>query len=115
MDVGTAFEAGYMSARADHDPRVLIIGYYEGQYELSYLNRVLGSSATRPDEHGMYRDDEGMLVENFGLSENLMIPAAIEKTGGSIFLSFAEAVAHIGSLWQKKQDALLRPRAVFSS
>ena len=71
--------------------------------------------ATRPDKQRVYRGDKGMLVESVGLSENLMIPAAIEKTGGSIFLSFAEAVAHIGPLWQKKQGGLLRPRAVFSS
>jgi nucleoside 2-deoxyribosyltransferase len=98
MDVGTAFEAGYMSARSDLTPNeILIIGYTEGEYEPSYLTRV------GADEH--HKDSAGKSVENFGLSENLMIPAAIIKTGGKLFTSFEEAVNAIQQLWDAKQAA----------
>lgn len=100
MDTGTAFEVGYMSHKYDYDPNVLIIGYYEGDCDLNYIKRVAGD--VTPDEHGTYRDEAGMSIENFGLSENLMIPAAIHKTGGEIYLSFQEAVNHIEPLWNRK-------------
>jgi nucleoside 2-deoxyribosyltransferase len=41
MDVGTAFEAGYMSGKAKFCPdHVLIIGYYEGNVTLNFLDRI---------------------------------------------------------------------------
>ena len=107
MDVGTAHEVGFMSCMYDFDPKheALIIGYYEGDWELNYAERVVaitygGNVVT--DEHGTMRAPTGDSIENFGLSENLMIPAAIKKTGGEIYPSFELAVENIQQLWERK-------------
>ena len=105
MDVGTAFEVGYMSYKYDSDPYVLIIGYYENECELNYAKRLTDltyNGNVTIEEHGVLRGGDGMSLENFDLSENLMIPAAIHKTGGEIYMSFQEAVNNIQVLWNKK-------------
>lgn len=110
MDVGTAFEAGYMSARADYEPdEILILGYYEGPYDANFANRVIEKvheGYFQETPRGLVGKDE-TLLENFGLSENLMIPHAIEKTGGAIFTSFDAAVDNITRLWSAKSTTLM--------
>ncbi len=114
MDVGTAFEAGYMSGRAKYQPNdVLIVGYYEGEWEQDFTKRVeemyyAGKKLTH-NEDGTVVDENGNSLEKFGLSENLMIPGAIHKTGGAIYQSFQEAVDNVQKLWEAKQDKLAVP------
>lgn len=110
MDVGTAFEAGFMSAKAEYQPEnILIIGYYEKEVELNFAKRIASLYFTSIDKvrfnpDGSAVDYQGNTLENFGLSENLMIEASIAKTGGEKFLSFEEAVNAIERLWSRKQD-----------
>ena len=112
MDVGTAFEVGYMSYKYDSDPYILIIGYYEGECNLNYAKRLTDITYQGNvilEENGVLRGEDGMSLENFDLSENLMIPAAIHKTGGAIYMSFHEAVNNIQVLWNKKMAAIVPP------
>ena len=107
MDCGSALEAGYMKAKAKYSGQnILIIGYTEGDYNNNFKERVAEmyyKGKIHECDTGEFRgDDDNMLLEDFGLSENLMIPGAIQETGGAIFSSFAEAVANITPLWQAK-------------
>ncbi len=108
MDVGTAFETGYMRAKAKHAPGgVLIIGYYEGMVNRSFMDRVAAMVCNNDVVHhadGLILDQKGNSLENFSLPENLMITSAIKKTGGFIFSSFEEAVDNITMLWAEKQQ-----------
>ena len=107
MDVGTAFEAGFMSHKANTDPaNVLIIGYYEGEYNSNFTQRVAQQvyRGQVSQKEGRFIALDGYSIEHFGLSENLMIPGAIQKTGGRIYKSYEEAVANIQSLWQEKKN-----------
>lgn len=110
MDVGTAFEAGYMSAKATQHPQdILIIGYTEGSYEPDFATRVSqivyqNDVIKNPD--GQITGSDGTAIESFGGEENLMIDSAIAKTGGKKFRSFTEAVQNIIPLWQAKQHPI---------
>ena len=107
MEVGTAFETGYMSARANFDADdVLIVGYYEGEVELDFAKRVADQCYNGNVIHhadGSVTDPNGVRLESFGLQENLMLVAAINKTGGEIYTSFEEAVKKVHSLWAMKK------------
>jgi len=75
-DVGTVFELGFM--RALGRP---VFGY--ATTAVPFLARslgFLGPAATSRD--GAWYDGAGMLVEAFGLSDNLMIDGAISASGG---------------------------------
>ncbi len=79
-DVGTVFEIGYM--RALGRP---IFGWSNSAAPFTERTcAFLGAAAVRgPD--GAWQDDNGMLIEAFGLSDNLMIDAAIQASGGQLF------------------------------
>jgi nucleoside 2-deoxyribosyltransferase len=70
-DPGTVFELGYM--RGLGRP---VFGYTHAPGE--YLARV--SPATRLGD--TWQDGEGLEIEDFGLSENLMLEGAIAASGG---------------------------------
>jgi nucleoside 2-deoxyribosyltransferase len=79
-DVGTAFEAGFM--RALGRP---VFGWSNTARGFTERTRdFLGSSAVA-EPGGAWRDSEGLLVEAFGLSENLMIDAGVLASGGRLF------------------------------
>jgi len=106
MDVGTAFEAGFMSALSQLKP-ILIIGYYEGELEKDFAKRVAAVHYNGNVDfaaNGDVTDKTGVSLENFNLTENLMIGAAIQRTGGEIFFSFEEAVNNISKLWHQKEQ-----------
>lgn len=101
IDAGTAVEVGYFSAKADRE-KVLIIGYYEQAVEMDFTKRVAQTVYQNQVVHhqdGSIRSKQGVSLEQFGLSDNLMISCAIRKTGGQVFASFEEAVANIKRLW----------------
>ena len=95
MDVGTAFEMGFMSAlAASPQSDVTIIGYSPDQR--LFADRVqaihfrkMGTATLR---NGNLVGPDGMTLENFGLIDNLMLIHAVEKTGGAICASFKDAV-----------------------
>lgn len=95
MDVGTAFECGFMSALAKIYSNLIIIGYTNNQ--LSFSERVVQHLADHSNAisviNGRKIDSNGFAIEDFGnATDNLMITHAIEKTGGEVVYSFEEAV-----------------------
>jgi nucleoside 2-deoxyribosyltransferase len=71
MDVGTAFEVGYM--RALGRP---VLGYTNTPLDLRERS-AMGRAAIDSDA-------EGVEIEDFGLAENLMIEIAIMESGGTL-------------------------------
>jgi nucleoside 2-deoxyribosyltransferase len=72
MDVGTAFEIGYMYAQDKP-----IFGY--GTDNLKYLDRVLKAGLGRSG-HASH-DERGMRIEDFDLADNLMLVCAVRSHG----------------------------------
>ena len=81
-DVGTAYEIGFM--RALGRP---VFGYATTAQRFAErtLNWI-GRAAAR-DEAGTWRDAAGMLVEDFGLFDNLMLDGAICASGGLLVVA----------------------------
>lgn len=81
MDPGTAFEVGFFAALGKP-----IICYTQTSDEL--VERVVDWSDHQitQGEDGV-RDKNGHLIEDFGLSENLMIEASVDEAGHSVVLS----------------------------
>ncbi len=77
-DAGTVFEIGYM--RALGRP---IYGWSNDPAD--FLARSTTFTGAVPDAAGERRDGEGMLLEAFGMHDNLMIDGAILASGGAIF------------------------------
>jgi nucleoside 2-deoxyribosyltransferase len=84
-DAGTVFEVGYM--RGLGRP---VFGWSNSGVRFTERTRAfLGDAATSgPD--GTWRDGEGMLIEAFGLADNLMIEGAIFSSGGALFTAEVE-------------------------
>ncbi|MNW00875.1 hypothetical protein D3C71_1964270 [compost metagenome] len=59
----------------------------------SYLNRVRGMLAAKPDPVGVLRDPDGLAVEDFGLAMNLMLACSVE-----LAVSAEEAVQRVARL-----------------
>ena len=74
-DVGTAFEIGYMYGHGKP-----VFGY--GGDGLTYLRRVLaaGMGKTAVDS----TDRQGQHIEDFGLSDNLMLVCAVRRYGHDV-------------------------------
>jgi nucleoside 2-deoxyribosyltransferase len=79
-DVGTAFEVGYM--RALGRP---VFGWSNSALPFTERTRAFVGAAAVCGSDGAWRDGEGMLIEAFGLADNLMIEAAISASGGEFF------------------------------
>jgi nucleoside 2-deoxyribosyltransferase len=77
-DAGTAFEIGYMYARGKP-----VFGY--GTDGLTYLERVL--KADLGATVGIPRDRQGMHIEDFDLTDNLMLVCAVRHYGHDIVQS----------------------------
>ncbi len=69
-DVGTVYEVGF--ARGIGLP---VFGY--ATVAQSFLDRTLGIVAGRQETDGSWWDADGLLVEQFGLFDNLMIEAGL--------------------------------------
>lgn len=77
-DVGTAFEVGYMTARG---ARVLVysnsdMGHFKGTRDVHY-----GGEVSLGDD-GQHRGPDGIVLENFGMFDNLMLHGAAQESGG---------------------------------
>ena len=93
IDGGTAFEMGYMAAQGK-----VVIGYYNenAYYDLpmanrSYIDKVVESMGVlrkvqSSDGTIIYYDRNNVSVENFGLSENLMMIGSILFPTGRVFI-----------------------------
>lgn len=80
MDVGTAYEMGYMRGRGK-----LVLAYSnEGEDYFSRVKKIYNSKINERDGSGEYEDQNGMLIENFGLIDNLMLDGAVRASGSRI-------------------------------
>jgi len=86
-DVGTVYEIGF--ARALGRP---VFGY--ANVAEGFTQRTLDFAATHGGAIGspgaVWRDADGLLIERFGLFDNLMIEAAIVAAGGELVLEACE-------------------------
>ena len=97
MDVGTAFEMGYM--RGAGKP---VYAYYDAEpfYGASespgmYADRVATHYPLDPTNP--QRDIHGQSVENFGMADNLMMMGALDDAGADIQPSFRATVLRIAA------------------
>ena len=77
-DVGTVYEVGFARGLG-----LKIFGY--ATVAASFLDRTLaylGAGRQAPD--GSWRDTDGLMVEQFGLFDNLMIEGGIAGSGGTL-------------------------------
>ena len=76
-DPGTVYEIGFMRALGRK-----VLGY--SNVADDFVPRTLGflGAAAHRDAEGRWRDGERMAVEDFGLSDNLMIDGGIHEAGG---------------------------------
>lgn len=95
MDVGTAFEMGYM--RGLGKP---VVGYYEsepfyGDIEKPgiYAERV--KKYYQVDKTHPEKDIHGQSIEDFQMADNLMMIGSLDDTGGDIHLTFEAAILDI--------------------
>ncbi|MEM7188729.1 MAG: nucleoside 2-deoxyribosyltransferase [Pseudomonadota bacterium] len=92
MDVGTAYEMGYM--RAAGKP---VFGYtndartFEDRIEAHFSDDAEVATLTQREGQSVKEDPDGMAVEPFGLSENLMMVAAVNASGGEVHQETTEA------------------------
>jgi len=77
-DVGTVYEVGYARGLG-----LKVFGY--ATVAAPFLARTLASiGGGRRDPDGSWWDPDGLLVEQFGLFDNLMIEAAVTDSGGTM-------------------------------
>jgi nucleoside 2-deoxyribosyltransferase len=77
-DVGTVYEVGFARGLG-----LRVFGYTT--VTATFLDRTLSSiGGGRQDRDGSWWDPDGMLVEQFGLFDNLMIEGGITDSGGAL-------------------------------
>jgi nucleoside 2-deoxyribosyltransferase len=103
MDVGTAFEVGFMSALS-YKNNVIIIGYTSDKrsFEDRVVEEIYGGWSNITHKNGIPHGPDGTMIEAFGGADNLMINNAILRTGGEIFPTFEEA-ARFGAAAAKRR------------
>jgi nucleoside 2-deoxyribosyltransferase len=74
-DAGTVYEVGFARGLG-----LKVFGYATVIEE--FLDRTLAAFPGRQAEDGAWWDPEGLLVEQFGLFDNLMIEGALAEQGG---------------------------------
>ena len=95
MDVGTAFEMGYM--RGAGKP---VFAYYDaepfyGESEPPGLYAARVATYYKLDPTNSQVDIDGQSVENFAMADNLMMMGALDDAGGGIQPSFRAVVLRI--------------------
>lgn len=95
MDGGTAFEMGYM--RGLGKP---VFAYYDaepfyGEAEPAglYPDRVRRLVGQSPDNSAV--DVDGLLIEDFGMADNLMMIGALDDSGVTLQASFEQALLRV--------------------
>jgi len=89
MDVGTAFEVGYMRALG-----LMVLGYTNTPLDLSERSAMGRARIDLPFDS----DADGVEIEDFGLAENLMIEIAITESGGMLVRTAVAAGAEMTDL-----------------
>lgn len=81
-DPGTVFELGFMRALG----RPVFAWSGDGRPFAQRTLAWIGAAAQR-DGQGGWRDRDGMAIESFGCTDNLMIDGAVAASGGAIVLA----------------------------
>lgn len=83
-DVGTVYEVGFGRALG-----LKVFGY--ATVRAGFLDRTLAAlgTAAAADADGAWWDADGLLVEQFGLFDNLMIEGGIHASGGALVVADA--------------------------
>jgi len=104
MDVGTAFEVGFMSALAETRKNVLIVGYTNDlrPFEDRVVEAIYGDKKHITKRDGFLYGPDGLMIESYEGAENLMLTHAIEKTGGVIVEDFESAATLAKELTDKR-------------
>lgn len=78
MDVGTAYEMGYM--RAQGKP---VLGYTNvaGDIFARTAQAVGGVARLRLRDSGVHEDPDGMMIEGMGMADNLMLDGGVISSG----------------------------------
>lgn len=76
MDGGTAYEMGFMRAL-----KRVVLGYTTQPMPFAERTHGLCSQPTRTRADGGVEDADGLLIEDFGLSDNLMMAIAVAESG----------------------------------
>lgn len=80
-DAGTIYEVGFACAL-----KKTVVGYtFSNEDFYTRTLRHVGPTTRRAD--GSQEDTNQMLIESFGLMDNLMIPAGIKRSGGVVLNS----------------------------
>ena len=86
-DAGTIYEVGYACGL-----KKVVVGYTFSNKD--FYERTLSWATQLPHQgqlihrtDGSTEDNDGMLIESFGLMDNLMIPTGIETSGGEVIES----------------------------
>ena len=102
MDVGTAFEMGYMLGLGKP-----VFAYYDaapfygrGEAPGMYVDRVRSHCSV--SEHDPRVDADGLSIDDFRMADNLMMIGALESGAGAIAESFEGAIVQIA-------ESLLKP------
>jgi nucleoside 2-deoxyribosyltransferase len=82
-DPGTAFELGFFVALDKP-----VFAYSNSAQNL--FERVAKNFGSQSAEQGLTRDDAGLMIEDFGNADNLMLDAALKKQGRAIWRPSAE-------------------------
>ena len=78
-DTGTCFELGYMCAQGK-----AAFAYTNVKDDHGTRTRELYNGAVRIDERGAPRDPDGILVEDMGFIDNLMLHGGVLNRGGTV-------------------------------
>lgn len=110
-DVGTAFEMGFM--RALERP-VLAYSNVGGSFVERTLVWLKGEAMRRVDGSG-HEDADGLLIEQFEMSDNLMLEGAVRSSGAEVVITptswserytdlrgFERCVIEARRLWEEK-------------
>jgi nucleoside 2-deoxyribosyltransferase len=91
-DAGTVYEVGFARALGR-----VVFGWTEAAEDFATRTRAsLGGRAVCGSD-GVWRDGDGLLIEAFGLVDNLMIDAGIAESGGAILPAFDRCAAVLAS------------------
>jgi nucleoside 2-deoxyribosyltransferase len=108
-DVGTVYEIGLARALGR-----LVFGYANVAEKFS--RRSFDFAATHGGaiigRGGVWRDGDGMLIEQFGLFDNLMIEAAVVASGGALVLEEADPTQRWSDLTAFERCVVLAAEAL---
>jgi len=79
-DVGTVYELGFMCARGC--PAYAFTNVTDGHFER--VKDYYHGDVRQEGHAGAYRGADGLLIENYGLVDNLMLDGGVESRNGTI-------------------------------